>query len=60
VFDMGWLNADKDAAPVAVAPMPLYCYGTIGREDCHAEPLPEDGSCLVGYQGPPPPISDDL
>lgn len=60
VFDSGWLNAVGSEAPQATARGPLYCYGTIGREECHAEPLPADGSRLVGFEGPPPPVRDDL
>jgi hypothetical protein len=56
----GWLapaNADQKAS---LAESPLYCYGTIGTEDCHIEPLPNEAGRLVGYQGPPPKLRGDL
>lgn len=51
----GWLI--EDAAPEPE--MPLYCYETIGAGDCHVAPLADEGSRLVGFQGPPPPVGID-
>ena len=43
----------KPAPPPAETP--LYCYQTLAKVDCHAQPLPARGADrLVGYYGPPP------
>jgi len=49
----GWLTEEGPPKPLT----PLYCYGTIGSGDCHAAPLTDGGGRLVGFQGPPPPVS---
>jgi hypothetical protein len=57
----GWLRFEPEAgSPPERAAAPLYCYGTIGREDCYDAPLPSEERRLVGYQGPPPPARDEL
>ncbi len=58
IFSAGWLFQDEETKAAAQAP--LYCYGTIGKQDCYPEPLPREEGRLVGYQGPPPPTRDDL
>ena len=40
---------------VGAATGPLYCYATLGEEDCHAEPLAGGVGRLVGFVGPAPP-----
>lgn len=42
------------AQPAAIQSKPLYCYATLGEEDCHAEPLPGEIGRLVGFVGPAP------
>lgn len=42
------------AQPAVVQTEPLYCYATLGEEDCHAEPLPGEIGRLVGFAGPAP------
>ena len=32
----------------------LYCYATLGEEDCHAAPLLGESGRLVGFVGPAP------
>lgn len=59
VIGAGWLSPDEDIDALSL-PDPLYCYGTIGREDCYVEPQPDEGGRLVGYTGPKPPSRDDL
>lgn len=58
ILGAGWLVAADDEVADAAVEGPLYCYRTIGREDCYAEPLPREGGRLVGFQGPPPPTYD--
>ena len=63
IFDIlgsGWVGPGIGTASTPTAQAPLYCYGTIGREDCYEAPLPSEESRLVGFQGPPPPTRDDL
>lgn len=43
------------AQPTAMQTEALYCYATLGEEDCHAEPLPGEIGRLVGFVGPAPP-----
>ena len=56
----GWLFAETDEPPHAPDESALYCYGTIGEEDCYREPLLREGGRLVGYQGAPPPSQDGI
>lgn len=44
-----WLRAE-----IRPNPAPLYCYGTLGRPDCHEAPIPQEQNRLKGYYGPPP------
>ena len=59
VLSSGWLFQDEEPL-AAVVESPLYCYGTIGKQDCYLEPLPREQRRLIGYQGPPPQARDDL
>ncbi len=52
ILAAGWLEDEQPPVPLD----PLYCYDTIGAEDCHEAPLEDGGNRLIGYQGPPPPI----
>ena len=56
VLNSGWLLDEEDVgvAEALSAASPVYCYGTIGKGDCHSAPLSDSGNRLVGYQGPPP------
>ena len=41
--------------PAAVPPPTSYCYRTLGKVSCYAQPLPStEANRLIGYQGPPP------
>lgn len=41
--------------PAAVPPPVSYCYRTLGKVSCYAQPLPStEANRLVGYQGPAP------
>lgn len=60
ILGSGWVGPGIEPASTPTAQAPLYCYGTIGREDCYEAPLPTEGGRLVGFQGPPPPTRDDL
>lgn len=45
----------KEEVPAPVAAEPRYCYRTIGKVNCYAEPLPgQEANRLVGYDGPAP------
>jgi hypothetical protein len=45
----------KEAPKKAVAAEPRYCYRTIGRVNCYAEPLEgQEANRLIGYDGPAP------
>jgi hypothetical protein len=49
------LFGGKEVAKRPVAAEPRYCYRTIGKVNCYAEPLPgEEANRLVGYDGPAP------
>lgn len=54
VLSAGWL---EDDAPPAVTP--IYCYETIGSNDCYQQPVDGAGNRLRGFEGPPPPMNDD-
>ncbi len=41
---------------VQQAPAPLYCYRTIGREDCYRTPPAGERTRLPGHYGPPPEV----
>ncbi len=49
LYDHGWVRAEP-RAPVA----PVYCYATLARPDCHAEPRLDQPGRLIGYFGPRP------
>ena len=38
----------------AYEPAPVYCYSTLGHEDCHAAPVVGEATRLKGYVGPVP------
>lgn len=42
------------AADMRPAPPPLYCYRTLGREDCYRTPQRDERGRLTGNYGPPP------
>ena len=44
-----WMSAD-----VREAPPPLYCYRTLGREDCYRTPHAGEQGRMTGHYGPPP------
>ena len=60
ILSAGWIWSDEPVEVELAEESPLYCYGTIGTEDCHSTPLPDEENRLVGFQGPPPPSRDDL
>ena len=62
ILSGGWIGLRDGEAPIpaARAAAPLYCYGTIGREDCYEAPLATEEGRLIGFQGPPPQARDDL
>lgn len=59
VLEGGWLLSPIEK-PAPVAQAPIYCYGTIGREDCYDVPQASEEGRLIGFEGPPPPQRDDL
>ena len=48
-IEANWLPAEVSPRPPA-----LYCYRTLGRQDCYRTPLEGDGRRLVEHYGPPP------
>ena len=51
VFESSEDESSKPAPP----PSPRYCYRTIGKVQCYAQPLSaSESNRLVGYDGPPP------
>jgi hypothetical protein len=45
----------KDEPKKIVAADPRYCYRTIGKVNCYAEPLEgQEANRLIGYDGPAP------
>jgi hypothetical protein len=37
-----------------VEPLPVYCYQTLAKPDCYAQPVPGDFNRMIGFYGPPP------
>ena len=37
-----------------VQPPTLYCYQTLAKVDCYAQPVPGDYNRMVGFYGPQP------
>jgi hypothetical protein len=37
-----------------VQPPQIYCYETLARPDCYAEPLPDGYGRMIGFYGPRP------
>lgn len=33
----------------------IYCYETLAKPDCYAQPIPGEYNRMIGYYGPPPP-----
>jgi len=54
VLSRGWLFGDAQSDAAEMAPMPLYCYETLGVGDCYDEPLADGGNRLIGFEGPAP------
>ena len=47
-----FLGVDEEEQ--AYEPAPVYCYATLGREECHAAPVVGEATRLRGYVGPVP------
>ena len=50
IFMSGWVEDD-----VRVVPPHVYCYRTLADAECHAAPLADGGTRLVGFEGLAPP-----
>jgi hypothetical protein len=37
-----------------VAPPTIYCYQTLAKPDCYAQPVPGDYNRMIGFYGPRP------
>ena len=37
-----------------VEPPAIYCYDTLAKPDCYAQPLPGEYNRMIGYYGAPP------
>lgn len=49
------ISGKKQESRKIVATEPRYCYRTIGKVNCYAEPLEgQEANRLVGYDGPAP------
>ncbi len=49
IRERSWLEAELEPRPDA-----LYCYRTIGRQDCYRVPLASERRRLIESYGPPP------
>ena len=49
MLEANWLKPETVPRPPA-----LYCYRTLGREDCYRTPMPEERRRLIEHYGPPP------
>jgi len=53
--DMPAQFGQKAEATPPPAPEPRYCYKTLGKVNCYAQPLDgREANRLVGFEGPPP------
>ena len=51
LIEGNWLKSETTAKPPA-----LYCYRTLGRQDCYRAPLQDGERRLVEHYGPPPAV----
>ena len=49
LLEANWLKPEVVARPPA-----LYCYKSIGRQDCYRTPLEGERRRLIEHYGPPP------
>lgn len=49
------LAKDWVVPQVAVEEEPIYCYRTLGKVDCHGDPLGKDAEGRIFGEQPPPP-----
>ncbi|MCR9256394.1 MAG: hypothetical protein NXI16_09895 [Alphaproteobacteria bacterium] len=55
LLDLGDFGRSAGEEQKVVQQRPLYCYRTLGREECYAQPLPDrEIGRLVEFYGPPP------
>ena len=50
-IEANWLKPEVEPRPGA-----LYCYRTLGRQDCYRTPVPDESRRLVEHYGPPPQV----
>ena len=55
IYASGWVGPPSPPSPPKV-----YCYRTLADAECHAAPLPDGGTRLVGYDGGWPGINGGL
>jgi hypothetical protein len=50
------LGACEPNLPEIIAYMPptIYCYETLAKPDCYAQPLPGEYNRMIGFYGPQP------
>lgn len=54
IIDRSWMKREIVSRPEA-----LYCYRTLGREDCYRAPIPGERRRLIEHYGPPPDLPPD-
>jgi hypothetical protein len=51
---LGACQPDRPELIAFVEPLPVYCYQTLAKPDCYAQPVPGDFNRMIGFYGPPP------
>ncbi len=52
---MDWFIGPAPGAAAAANPVPVrYCYDSLGRIECHHQPLAGEDGRLIGFAGPAP------
>ena len=49
IIEANWMKPEIGPRPAA-----LYCYRTLGRQDCYRSPVEDADRRLVEHYGPPP------
>jgi hypothetical protein len=51
---LGACQPNQPEVVAFVEQLPVYCYQTLAKPDCYAQPMPGDFNRMIGFYGPPP------